>query len=322
MYLTEDELLKIAMENILYQVITGSTSYGLNNEHSDVDEKAVTQFPKKYFYTLGKEFQTLSLHEPKDFEIHALKKFFTLLTNGNPTITEMVWTSERFIVKNSKYGQMLRDNKQLFLHSGIYDSFAGYAKQQLMRIKGGLEKLTDVDKIEHLQFTVDQLIKSFHKKYTQASNGIILLNDVYTTDNGKQNIDLSIHYDNISLTQINGMLSEIHHTMTTYNKMGKRNQKSGEKLFKHAMHLLRLLISGTIGLETGIIPVFIEDEILRQYLLDVRNGKKTWDEIFEMVAIWQQRMNKAHEQTSLSPEVDEKKIQELYTDMMIDILAS
>lgn len=324
MLLTDEELIKIAMQHILYQVITGSTSYGLNNENSDVDEKAVASLPKELLFALAKKEymnESISVHEPKDFEVHFLKKFFTLLCNQNPTIKEMVWTQERFIIKNSKYGQMFRDNRQIFLTSGVYKSFGGYAQQQLIRIKGGLEKLTEQDKLDHLEFTLSNLIDGFGFKYTEAESGILLVNSVTTDDEGKQNVNLKINYDNIPLTQMNGMLSEMNQTLKTYNKPGNRNsRKTTEKLFKHAMHLLRLLYRGIEALETGIVSVYCDKE--RELLLGVRNEEYTWDEIFEMVAELQVKLKKAYQKTDLPPEINHKKVQELYTDIMLDLYAA
>lgn len=320
MHLTQEELVSELMKNILYQVITGSTSYGLNTKNSDVDEKSIASLPKHLFYTLGQDFETIALHEPKDFEIHSMKKFFNLLCNQNPTITEMIWIPEKFILKNSKYGQLLRDNRELFLCKEAYHAFGGYAKQQLMRIKGGLDKLTVEDKIDHLDYTAGRMIADFPRKYSQAESGIFLLNEVTSVEEGKQNLDLQVHFNSISLTQLNGMISELAQTVKTYNKMGKRNNKPTDKLFKHAMHLLRLLITGIEVLETGILQVERTDD--RAFLLDVRNEKYTWDEVFEMVRHYQEKLDYAYAHTHLPDAVDTKRIQELYTDIMIDLLAS
>jgi len=317
---TNEQLVKLLTPNILIELITGSTSYGLNNGNSDVDKKAVANLPKRHFFTLGKDFETIALHQPNDYEIHSLRKFITLLMKQNPTITEMLWTEERFITKTSKYGDALRDNREMFLCSEAYYAFGGYARDQLMRIKGGLEKLTEDDKIEHLNHTAQGMIDSFPRKYSEAGNGILLLNEVSTLSNGKQNLQLNVQYDNISLTQLNGMLSELHHTTQTYNKMGKRNRKPGEKLFKHAMHLLRLLISGIELLETGVLTVYREKE--RELLLKVRNEEFTWDEIFEMVAYYQERLKQAYEKTYLPPTVDTDKAEEFYQDLMLEWFAA
>ena len=316
MLLTKEEWHKVLIENTVYQVITGSTSYGLDREGSDVDEKAIVILPKKHFFTLGKDFETETMHEPKDMEFHTLKKTFNMLKNQNPTIKEMIWTPEKFVVKNSKYGQALRDNKQLFLSSKVYDSFGGYARQQLMRIKGGLDRLTEQDKIEHLSFTLDRLIESFPKKYTQVADGTILVNDVFTMDNGKQNANLQVHFDNISLTQINGVFSELNQTLTTYNKMGNRNRKPQDKLTKHAMHLLRLMITAIELLTTGQLNVYREED--RKFLLSIRDGEMTWEDFFALVAEYQVKLANALKHTVLPPDIDEDRIEELYTDLMID----
>lgn len=317
MLLTEKELVKELLKNVLYRVIVGSTAYGLSNEHSDVDEKYIVAVPKQHFFTLGQEFESICLHEPKDFELHSLKKVFNLLRTQNPTITEMLWVEEQFILENTKYGELLREKREMFLTQNVYDSFGGYAKQQLMRIKGGMEKLTEEDKMEHLSYTIDRLLQNFPNQYTEASNGTFLLNNTFTTDKGTQNANFSIHYDNISLTQLSGMCNELYHTTKTFNKAGKRNRKPEEKLSKHAMHLLRLLISGAELLETGKLQVLRTKD--RDFLLDIKNEKYTWDEFFEMVKHYEEKLKLAKQRSVLPLEINEWKIQELFTDMMIDI---
>ena len=320
MSLSNEALLNLLDQNILYEVVTGSKGNGLDTKDSDTDIKCIAELPPPHMFTLGEPYETLTVHEPNDREYHSLRKMINLLNKQNPTTTEMLWAEERFVLKTSKYGTLLRENRDLFLSQNVYDSFSGYAKQQLMRIKAGLDKLTEADKIEHLSYTATQVIHRFPKTYSEATPSGITLKDTFMQENGKENLTLSVHYDNVSLSQINSMMSELFHTVKAYNKMGKRNKKAGTKLTKHAMTLLRLQKSGAELLETGKLTVFREKD--RDFFLGVRHGDYTWDEIFDMVRDGQTRLDKALKGTSLPEKTNGKQIEELYQDMMVDWFSS
>lgn len=314
---TQEQYQKLVEANTLYRVVTGSTAHRLSVKTSDVDEKGLFQLPPSVYFTLEQEFETLVLHEPSDVEMHSLKKFVQLLRTQNPTVSEMIWTPEKNILVQSKQSDILRENRSLFLSSNAYHSFGGYAKRQLMRIKGGLDRLTDEDKVVHLDDTVKNMIRSFDAKYTEASNGTLSLNEVMLDEGTPTNLNLSIHYDRISLKQMNAMLSELAHALKSYNKMGNRNTRKSEgKLFKHAMHLIRLLLVGTELLNTGVL--LVDCGKWKPLLLDIRNEKYTWDDIFDMIATFSKELDDAYAHTDLPPTTDGDKIEELYRTILLD----
>jgi hypothetical protein len=51
----------------------------------------------------------------------------------------------------------------------------------------------------------------------------------------------------------------------------------GEVRWKHAMHLLRLLLTGAATLRTGSVPVRVEAH--REQLLSVKRGEVPWPEV-------------------------------------------
>jgi uncharacterized protein len=63
---------------------------------------------------------------------------------------------------------------------------------------------------------------------------------------------------------------------TQYQLLLKPRNK-GEVKFKHAMHLIRLLLSGITVLKEGFIPVKVEE--YRDELLAIRQGKIPWSEV-------------------------------------------
>jgi hypothetical protein len=64
--------------------------------------------------------------------------------------------------------------------------------------------------------------------------------------------------------------------MSQFRKLQKDVENYGEMRPKHAMHLIRLLLSGITALREGIIPVRVERH--RERLLAIRHGETPWDD--------------------------------------------
>lgn len=67
------------------------------------------------------------------------------------------------------------------------------------------------------------------------------------------------------------------YVLSQFRRMKNSYEKSGTFKKKHAMHLIRLLISGLEALKTGEIRVAIEEQ--RDFLLSIRNGELSFEEI-------------------------------------------
>ncbi|HKV38842.1 MAG TPA: nucleotidyltransferase domain-containing protein [Blastocatellia bacterium] len=67
------------------------------------------------------------------------------------------------------------------------------------------------------------------------------------------------------------------YVMSQFKKLDHDIRKRGEIKWKHAMHLIRILLSGIVILEEGYVPVRIEQH--RDRLLAIRSGRLPWDEI-------------------------------------------
>ncbi len=67
------------------------------------------------------------------------------------------------------------------------------------------------------------------------------------------------------------------YAMSQFKKIEQDLRNSGEIKWKHAMHLLRLLLSGAATLREGRVPVRVE--LHRDRLLTVKRGELPWDEV-------------------------------------------
>lgn len=67
------------------------------------------------------------------------------------------------------------------------------------------------------------------------------------------------------------------YVMSQFKKMEQDLRNKGEIRLKHAMHLIRLLLSGITILKEGRVPVAVEE--YRQQLLAIRSGEMPWEEV-------------------------------------------
>src|SRR5438093_10103743 len=93
--------------------------------------------------------------------------------------------------------------------------------------------------------------------------------------------------------------------MSQFKKMEQDLRSRGELRWKHAMHLIRLLLSGVTTLKEGFVPVRVEEH--REKLLAIRRGEVPWEEVED----WRKRLhhefNAASEATKLPERPDYEK---------------
>ena len=79
------------------------------------------------------------------------------------------------------------------------------------------------------------------------------------------------------------------YVMSQFRKMNKHMEKHGRIKWKHAMHLIRLLISGITVLHQGFVPVKVDT--YRDNLLAIRHGERSWEDVNQ----WRLSLNKEFE---------------------------
>jgi hypothetical protein len=67
------------------------------------------------------------------------------------------------------------------------------------------------------------------------------------------------------------------YVMSQFKKLEQDLRAHGAIRWKHAMHLVRLLLSGITVLQEGFVPVRIDSH--RDHLLAIRNGEIPWEEV-------------------------------------------
>ena len=133
----------------LYASQMGSVAYGVSSDDSDIDIYALCIPPKKIIFPhldgvirgfgrQGEVFKQQQVHGYKDkydINIYSIIQYFSLLMENNPNVIDSIFTPQNCIIICSHVGQIIRDNRKIFLHKGAFHKFSGYAHKQITNLK-------------------------------------------------------------------------------------------------------------------------------------------------------------------------------------------
>lgn len=258
------------------------------------------------------------VNKETDTTIYGFNRFIHLLTACNPNVIETLGGKSEHRIAN-ELGQMLVDNRKLFLSQRAADSFGGYATQTLRRLQAAMvgEEMPQSDREAYLKISLEGAISGFADRFPAFHEEDLRLRLVEST---KDDLDLEVVADfnlrGIPVRQFKGMLESMSDVLKNAEKMGQRNRKKDNaQLAKHAMHLIRLYLEGLDVLEKGDIITWRGGDL--DLLMSIRRGNfqrkdgTFFPEFFEMVTDFEKKLAYAKENTSLPPSPDAKKVGEL-----------
>jgi predicted nucleotidyltransferase len=141
-----------------YEVITGSMAYGVSHDNSDMDVYGFAIPPKHEmfphfrgeipdfdpFEVKFKQYQKHHILDQQalggrgrtyDITIYSIARYFRLLTDNNPNIIDSLFVPRNCILHSTPIGDMIREQRQLFLHKGCWAKFKGYAYGHIHKIR-------------------------------------------------------------------------------------------------------------------------------------------------------------------------------------------
>jgi uncharacterized protein len=92
------------------------------------------------------------------------------------------------------------------------------------------------------------------------------------------------------------------YVMSQFKKLEQDLRAAGAVKWKHAMHLIRLLMSGVTALREGFVPVNVAEN--RDLLLAIRGGEMEWDEVNRLRLDLHRRFDEAFTNTKLPERPD------------------
>lgn len=300
--------------NILFLTLSGSHAYGTNVEGSDIDIRGVAGSPE----TLGFNHFEQAIDNRTDTVIYAVNKFVSLLAQGNPNIIELLGNDPELYVNMTPEGQMLLDNKELFLTRRVAYSYGGFANDQLRRLQMGLLRNgTSPEPLKNKfeKRSLDRLVAG------QGKDDVFKISISEEVDSeGKHPLLISGSLNNYPVNSLKSLLRGLTTTIDQYEQpQHPKAQKDAAHINKHAMHLVRLYYTAFDILEQGRIVTCRDKE--REELLAIRNGKYMCEdgsyapEFFEFVDALEKRFQNDVRKTPLPAKPDFGKIEELLVEI-------
>jgi predicted nucleotidyltransferase len=140
--------------NTHYLTQMGSNAYGVQQDDSDMDIYGFCMPPKEMLFphlsgeipgfgsqiTRFEQFQQHHVIDKEaqkeyDFSIYSIVKFFQLCMENNPNMLDSLFVPRRCILHSTAIGELVRENRKLFLHKGCFHKYKGYAYGQASKIQ-------------------------------------------------------------------------------------------------------------------------------------------------------------------------------------------
>lgn len=144
---------KFLPSNIHYETIMGSVAYGVSNDHSDEDIYGFCIPPKHIvfphhagvIYGFDDNFERFDQYQQHhvedknarkeyDFTIFNIVKYFKLCAGANPNMIDSLYTSRRCVLHSTQIGEMVRENRDVFLSKKAWHPFKGYSFAQMHKM--------------------------------------------------------------------------------------------------------------------------------------------------------------------------------------------
>ncbi|MCH8860042.1 MAG: nucleotidyltransferase domain-containing protein [Thaumarchaeota archaeon] len=118
----------------------GSIAHGMyipQEDPNSIDDKDAISVcvPSEDYYLGLKEYGSRGTKEIKkgewDIVIFEVKKFISMLKNGNPNVLTTLWLEPQHYIKRTEAGKLIIASRELFVGRHVYRSFSGYAYAQL-----------------------------------------------------------------------------------------------------------------------------------------------------------------------------------------------
>lgn len=301
-------------DNILFLTVGGSRAYGTNVEGSDVDIRGATGSPEILGFN---RFEQVTNNQT-DTVIYAVNKFVNLLVQCNPNVIELLGNAPELYVNLTPEGQMLLDNKELFLTRRVAYSYGGFANDQLRRLQMGLLRNgTSPEPLKNKfeKRSLDRLVAG------QGKDDVFKISISEEVDSeGKHPLLISGSLNNYPVNSLKSLLRGLTTTIDQYEQpQHPKAQKDAAHINKHAMHLVRLYYTAFDILEQGRIVTCRNKE--REELLAIRNGKYMCEdgsyapEFFELVDQLESKFQYDVKETELQAKPNYGKIEELLVEI-------
>jgi hypothetical protein len=314
--------------NTMYLTIMGSHAYGAADTNSEkksdwdiygfcIPKKEIV-FPHlagviSGFGDQGERFEQWVQHhviDPSackgqgreyDFSIYNIVKYFDLLMENNPNVIDSIFTPQDCVIHCTEVALMVREKRRIFLHTGAYTRFKGYAYSQLHKMGNRAANNQHVQKIRNLEdllaiphrTTLEDVEKEMKRRsdttempfppYGEIAEALSKLND----------------------HKLTGYYSLLKKGVDESSRFESRKEHNSD--LKFAMHLVRLLNECEQILLEGDLDLQRDNEHLKA----IRRGEVPEEQIREWFKEKEKTLEKLFADSKLPARPDEREIKSL-----------
>lgn len=302
--------------NIILLTLGGSHAYGMDQAGSDLDVRGIALNSKEEVL-LGTDFLQV-VNVDTDTTVYSFNKMIQLLTSNNPNTLEILGCLPEHYFHLSGIGKELLENRKMFLSRICISTFGGYAENQLRRMENKATRLVDQAQNEaYILKSINHAKYDFKNRYYPYDDSEVKLYiDTAVQEGYDSEIFMDVRLKHYPLRDWTGMWNEMKSIVSSYNKIGKRNEKaiSHDKLGKHMAHLIRLYMMCIDILEKEEIITYRAEE--HDLLMSIRNSeyldgnRQPTAAFYDLLNEYEKRFDYAKENTSLPDVPDQKRISE------------
>ena len=301
-------------KRIMLLGLSGSYGYGTQREGSDVDFRGVAL--QKPSDLLGLTEFDQYVDTQTDTVVYGFSKMVRLLLECNPNSCEIIGLPRDKYMILSAPGEELLKNQSLFLSKRAIRSFGGYATAQLRRLQNAIarDSLPQTQREKHILNSVMSAMDDLRYRNAHLAQGSVRLYiDKAVTPEMETEIFVDASFQHLPLRDYNSMLDTLRNVVRDYDKIGHRNhKKDANHLNKHAMHLVRLLMTVIDLLEEHVVITCRQDDL--PLLMRIRNGEFMQSdgtlstEFYEILEEYEKRFQEAAKKTTLPDAPDMAKV--------------
>ena len=296
--------------NVQYEVITGSEAYGVSQNTSDIDIVGFAIPPKDVLFPhLGgyiagfdeptnvfNQYQQHHIQDKSarggkgaeyDIVIYNIVKFFKLCMENNPNMVDTLFVPRNCVLHSTHVGNLVRENRKLFLHKGAYHKFKGYAYSQLHKMRGkSIVKLVAFEKHHGILEAESDMLIDIIRDNPKAIEDLM----------GKCSLDMVEKAKYIQLVKACGQISK-----------RKESVRANGYDVKFAYHVVRLLGECEQILTTGDLDLQRDKEVLKS----IRRGEWSIDKVTNYFDLKEKLLEDVYKKSTLRYSPDTVAIKNL-----------
>lgn len=295
------------LEHRIFEATTGSHLYGTATPESDYDSRGVCIPPLEVSIDPFMKFDVKDSFDGEDRSIYDLGKFFNLCADNNPNVLEMLFIPEKFVVYKTILWDKITKSRDLFLSKNIKHRFLGYAFSQLEAIKRHREWF--ISPPDH---------KPTREEFGLGQTPLVSEANIQNMMGVPNELFKEEYYEELQrerkYREIKKKWDNYMQWKTNRNPKRKASEEAIGFDGKYASHLFRLMSEGKELLLTGNITFPLPNA---EWLLSIKNGFYSYEQILEMAKSMEQDFELWYEQSPLPSHPNRNAIKELYYDLVL-----